>query len=157
MEVTILHSRSSGSYSGVVRGILKNAARVVDFSKKTSVSVVFVGDQKMRELNRKYRGKDKTTNVLAFASNANRVTQNAGNATRYTLHATDQLDLGDIFISIPEAKREAKKYGWTIRYTVAHLTLHGFLHLLGYGHIKNKDAREMEELEQRILKDYVKH
>lgn len=109
-----------------VQQILQRVRRTVKCPSTTEVAVIFVNDQKMRQLNRKYRDKDKTTNVLAFEG-------------------------GDIFISIPEAQREAKKYNWTLNYEIARLTVHGFLHLLGYDHEKAKEARKMEQLENKIL------
>ncbi len=114
--------------------IIKRGCRVVGCFKGVTVAVVFIGDKKMCELNRQYRGKNKTTNVLSFHG--------------------DGTDLGDIFISMPEAKREAKKYGWTLRYEIARLALHGFLHLLGYDHEKEGEARKMEAVEVKTLANF---
>lgn len=130
-------------YAAIIRAIFSRACRLVRCSKEAEISVVLVGDKKMRDLNRKYRKKDKTTNVLAFPTYAPCSMRHA------------PCDLGDIFISLPEAKREAKKYGWTLKYAIARLALHGFLHLLGYDHEQEKEARVMEGLEQKILKKYV--
>lgn len=125
------------SFRRVLQGIFSKTCSVVRCPNDTVVAVIFVGDRKMRELNRKYRGKDKTTNVLAFPASTKIRELNA--------------DLGDIFICLPEARREAKKYGWTVRHSVARLALHGFLHLLGYDHVKEKEARKMEEIEKQVL------
>lgn len=125
-HVTIIGG--SRLYANIVKKVLRDVCKVVRCSKRTPAVVIFVSDAKMRELNRTYRGKNKTTNVLAFEG-------------------------GDIFISLPEARREAKKYGWTIRYEIARLALHGYLHLLGYDHKKDKEAGRMERLEAKILKE----
>ena len=118
-------------YSSVAKLVIEQGAKAVRCSRNTAASVSFIGDAKMRMLNRQYRGKDRTTNVLSFHGSG--------------------ADLGDIFISISEAKREAKKYGWTIQYEIARLALHGFLHLLGYDHEREKDAKKMEGIEGKIL------
>ena len=132
-------------YAPLIRLVFARACRIVRCSASTRGSVVFISDKKMRELNRIYRGKDKTTNVLAFSSGQqdNRTTGQ---------HA---IDLGDIFIALPEAKREAKKYGRTLRYEIARLALHGFLHLLGYDHERDKDAEKMERIERKILHKFT--
>ena len=111
----------------IAKAVIETARQTVRCPPDMEYAIVFVGDAKMRALNRQYRGKDQTTNVLAFAG------------------------LGDIFISLPEAKREAKKYGWTLQYAIARLALHGFLHLLGYAHEKEKEAKVMENIEKKIL------
>ncbi|MDP3245198.1 MAG: rRNA maturation RNase YbeY [bacterium] len=98
----------------------------------SEVGVVLVGDGEMKKLNQHYRGKDKTTNVLSFPTKK-------------------RDDLGDIFISLPEAKREAKKYGLSLEQELARLVVHGFLHLLGYDHIKEREAKRMEKIEDEIL------
>lgn len=117
-------------YDSLVRKVLTIARQAVRPRSNLEIAVVFVGDQQMRQLNRRYRGKNKTTNVLAF-------------------------ETGDIFISFPEVKREAQRYGWTLRYGVARLALHGFLHILGYDHLRNKEAQKMEKIEHNILKNYA--
>lgn len=111
-----------------VKNILQQSASCLKTLPQGTVSVVFVGDKKMRELNRLYRGRDKTTNVLSFS-------------------VMDGEDLGDIFICYPEAVREAKQYGLILREELKRLLIHGFLHLLGHDHEVKKDAKKMEKME----------
>lgn len=127
--IIAFHHDVSGvkQYTNYVRLILRNACGVIKCKKPPAVAIIFVSDQKMRQLNRVYRSKDKSANVLSF-------------------------DTGDIFISVPFAKREAKKFKWTLKYEISRLALHGFLHLVGYDHMKVSDARKMEKLESKILK-----
>ena len=147
MLAITFHGESSNLRSRIyVNGVKKALHRVCGLVKcppTAVVAVIFVRDQKMRELNRKYRGKDKATNVLAFP--------NQVSGFRFQVSG---VDLVDVFISIPEARREAKKYGWTLNYEIARLAVHGFLHLLGYEHGKEKEARRMEQLEQKILYNF---
>ncbi len=101
------------------------------FPKGTmEVSLVFVGDTVMRNLNRVHRHKDKTTNVLAFP-------------------LTDTL--GEIFINPRQACREAQKFGVSYKERVALLLVHGMLHIKGLDHADERQAEHMERLERKIL------
>jgi probable rRNA maturation factor len=95
------------------------------------VSVLFCADARMRGLNRRYRGKDRPTDVLAFP---------AGDAGRGFL--------GDIVISVPYAAREARRRAEPAAREVDRLLVHGFLHLMGYDH--ETDDGEMDALEGRL-------
>jgi probable rRNA maturation factor len=96
-----------------------------------SVSVLFCGDRAMRRLNRNFRGKDRTTDVLSFPSGM-----------------PPETFLGDLVISIPEARRQARQAGRGSAGVLEKLLLHGLLHLLGYDH--EADNGEMDALEARI-------
>jgi probable rRNA maturation factor len=98
----------------------------------SSVTVAFVSDKKIRELNRRFRNIDSATDVLSFPSDS-----------------TDG-DLGDIAISIETAARQAKQNGLTLDSEIAQLILHGLLHLSGYDH--ETDKGEMNRLELRLRK-----
>jgi len=102
-----------------------------------TVTVVLDDDARIRELNRLWRGFDKPTNVLSFPSPD---TQPGPART-----------LGDIAISYETAAREAAAEDKSFGDHIAHLSVHGFLHLLGYDHESDDDAEEMEGLERAIL------
>ena len=102
------------------------------------VAVVFVSDRAMREINRTWRGKRGTTDVLSFPANQDEFEKLAG------------LNLGDILISIEQAARQAKAHGLSFENEVAQLILHGLLHLSGYDH--ETDRGEMNRLELRLRK-----
>lgn len=145
MEIVVRYKVPlSKQYGSVVKEVIRQATEKLQITKDTTLSVSFVGDAKMKKLNREYRNKDRTTNVLSFSTHDS-----------YVMIPDSQNDLGDIFISLPEAKREAKKYGWTLRFEIARLALHGFLHLLDYDHEKEKEAKIMEGIEKKILKSYA--
>ncbi|HTY13046.1 MAG TPA: rRNA maturation RNase YbeY [Candidatus Omnitrophota bacterium] len=80
-----------------------------------TISISLVGDALMRRLNREYRKKDKTTDVLSFNIDENGI-------------------LGDIYISLPVAKRQAREYSVTLKDELVRLAVHGTLHVLGYTH-----------------------
>lgn len=111
------------------------------------VSVVFVNDRAMRELNRVWRSKDKTTDVLSFPQEDD-VWSLAGRDADLP-----PLELGDIVISMPQAARQAAEYGVTLSEELARLLVHGVVHLLGYDHERSAaDARAMRSLEAAILR-----
>ncbi len=105
-------------------------------------NVIFVDNEKIRELNREYRNIDKTTDVISFALE-----------DYQDIHYDFRL-LGDIYISIPKAEEQAKEYGHSFLREISFLTIHGFLHLLGYDHKKEQDEKIMFELQERILDSY---
>ncbi len=134
-----------------------NSLLIIHYSS-LELSVLFVNDRKIRELNLQYRGKDKTTDVLSFPQQdrdelsvmRNELKENILDASRITHHAL--LPLGDIVINLHQAKRQAKEHGLTFYSEVSWLLVHGLLHLLGYDHEKNKhQARKMREMERELL------
>lgn len=106
------------------------------------LSIRIVDEAESRELNRRYRGKDRPTNVLAFPA---RLDELPG------LPAGDAGLLGDLVICAPVVAREAARQGKTVADHWAHMLVHGFLHLLGYDHRNRDEADTMESLETRIL------
>lgn len=103
-----------------------------------SVGVRFAGDLTVRRMNRDFRGKDKTTDVLSFP----------GEETPEGRH------LGDIVISVPTAERQAASRGAALEQEIKLLLLHGVLHCLGHDH--ESDAGEMEKLEGRLRRRWLK-
>jgi probable rRNA maturation factor len=103
----------------------------------TELSVVLTDDAEQRELNRQWRGFDKSTNVLSFP--------------QIEPFAPISGLLGDITLARETVEREAEEMGITLEAHFTHLVVHGFLHLLGYDHIEDEDAEEMEGLETEIL------
>ena len=115
-----------------VRRLLDRAAGMTKVAPDAELSILFCGDGRMRSLNRRYRRKDKSTDVLAFPA------EGPGTGTERPL-------LGDIVVSIPYAARQARKRSEPVAREVDRLLVHGFLHLLGYDH--EVDDGEMDALE----------
>ena len=141
------HWKNAAAAKDVVRRALKQAATALS-TKTAELAIVLTDDAAMRRLNRNWRGIDAPTNVLSFA------TKNSG----------DQLDeqsggqfvgnhLGDIVLAYETVKREAHRGGKAFDHHLAHLVVHGFLHLLGYDHGNDAQARRMETTERAILRD----
>ena len=113
---------------------------------RIEVSVKFTSDDEVRQLNRDYRQKDKPTNVLSFPM-----------VQEDLLDAIDQNSddgevlLGDIVLSHGVCSREAEEKGVGIEAHATHLVVHGTFHLLGYDHMNDQDAQEMEAAEREAL------
>lgn len=101
--------------------------------KNAEVSIILTDDKEIHEINRIYRNIDKPTNVLSF-------------------ELGDDVLLGDIYISYDTVKKEARQQGISFHDHVAHMVVHGVLHLLGYDHLTDKDAVVMESKEIGVLK-----
>jgi probable rRNA maturation factor len=119
------------------RAIAEAAADVS--AKNAELAVVLTDDSRVRALNRVWRGIDKPTNVLSFPAKEARETQGA------------PALLGDIVIAYETTAREALAQGTPFLHYLAHLTVHGFLHLRGYDHEADDEAETMERLERTIL------
>lgn len=104
----------------------------------SGVTVAFVSDRAMRELNRMWRRKRVTTDVLSFP------------AEQAEFEKAAAPNLGDIVISVEQAARQAKEHGLSFENEIAQLILHGLLHLSGYDH--ESDHGEMNRLEMRLRK-----
>jgi probable rRNA maturation factor len=103
------------------------------------LSLVFTGDEEMRSINSQWRGMDKPTNVLSFPASDVAPGESA-----------EQM-LGDIVFARETVEREAALEGKPFENHLTHLMVHGFLHLFGYDHMNDDDAKEMEGLESRAL------
>jgi probable rRNA maturation factor len=108
----------------------------VSLPADAEISVLFCDDGFIRDLNRKWRGIDQPANVLSFPAGGD---------------VASALLLGDIVIAFETASREAFEVGKPLRDHVAHLLVHGFLHLIGHDHIGAAEAETMEAVERAIL------
>lgn len=106
-------------------------------------TIVLIDDEAMREMNFAYRGKDSTTDVLSFAYEDNQKVE------------FDIRFLGEVFVSIPKMKEQAKAYGHSEIRELSFLVVHGILHLLGYDHTKGKtEEKVMFERQELILNEF---
>ncbi len=112
------------------------ALKVVPTAKGAGVTVAFVSDRLMGELNRRWRGKRGTTDVLSFPAGQDEFERAAGKT------------LGDVVISVERAAQQAEEHGLSFEREVEQLILHGMLHLCGYDH--EQDEGEMNALELRL-------
>ena len=118
---------------------------LAEADRSVEISVTLTGNDQVRALNAKWRGKDKATNVLSFPMADER------DLTRANL-AQSELLLGDIILARGVCESEAAEKGVAVEDHATHLVVHGTLHLLGYDHHDERDAVDMEEREARALK-----
>ena len=107
-------------------------------SRPCELSLVLTDGTKVHELNRDYRGKDASTDVLSFP------------ATPAATEPGESPYLGDVVVSVPQARRQAHEHGREIDDELALLAVHGALHLLGYRHDTDETAAAMESLERSL-------
>jgi len=106
-------------------------------------SVIIVDNKRIHEINKEYRGIDRPTDVISFALEDSEDV----NIENYRI-------LGDIYISIDKVKEQAKTYGHSEKRELAFLTVHGFLHLLGYDHMKPEEEKVMFGKQEEILNGF---
>lgn len=120
--------------------VLQAAAKRLNVSGE--VSVVYVDDKEIHELNRTYRDVDRPTDVLSFALLEGDEFPDIEDAP---------IPLGDVIISVDKAQEQAMSYGHSVKREMAFLLVHGFLHLNGYDHQTEVDEAEMFGLQEEIL------
>ncbi len=112
--------------------------------KNAEVSITLTNNEHIHELNLRYRGIDRPTDVLSFALNEGEEPEIFDGPT---------VDvLGDIIISVERAVEQAAEYGHSVQREIAFLTVHGMLHLLGYDHMEDADRIEMRREEEFVMK-----
>ena len=111
------------------------------------LDLVITGQVKIRELNRSYLEEDEPTDVLSFP-----MIESDLNGIDFVTPPDDTLGLGDVIISYPQAKQQAKEHGHSVKKEIAVLIAHGVLHLLGYDHDTPAHKRSMHKREAEIIK-----
>lgn len=146
-EILYIDIEENIEYEKIIEEVLKKCFEVENIKEKTFyVSVNLCDNNKIKEINRKYRNIDNITDVLSFPmfkKNELEILKNSD--MEY------QELLGDIFISIPKVEEQAKEYGHSFKRELAYMTVHSFYHLIGYDHIDAKDKIEMRKKEENIL------
>jgi len=144
-DFTIVVQRSSVSTVSLPAVLVSAVARAcadcapAKWRGSWEIGCALTGDQAIRRLNRDYRGKDKTTDVLSFEGD-------------HQIGDDERRALGDIIISLPQAKRQAASFGHSVRAEVVRLMVHGIAHLIGYDHeLGPRQARTMFAYERRVL------
>jgi probable rRNA maturation factor len=124
--------------------LLQTAAEMEELTEG-EVSVTFVTNEEIQELNRTYRDKDQPTDVLSFPM------YEAEEVDIEVFDESEPLLLGDVVISVPKAKEQAEQYGHSFQRELGFLLVHGFLHLLGYDHQDEKAEKNMFAHQEDIL------
>lgn len=131
-----------------VEDLLQYAAEVEEIAQDAELSVTFVTNERIQEVNREYRDKDQPTDVISFAL------EEMGEGEIEIVGLEQPPVLGDIIISIPRAREQAIEYGHSFMRELGFLAVHGFLHLLGYDHMNDEDEKKMFTKQRDILDGY---
>jgi len=122
--------------------VVGKSLEVEDIGNDIEVSLSFVDNNEIKELNRDFRGKDKETDVLSFPQYENQ---------ELIKEENNIVVLGDIVISLEKAKEQAIEYGHSFEREVAFLTSHSMFHLLGYDHDTEENTTLMRQKEEKVL------
>lgn len=129
------------NYEQDFTAIIEQALKTLGIDDDVEVSCVLVDDERIHEINREYRHIDRSTDVISFAMEDN---------DQFYVEGMPRT-LGDIFISVDHAKKQAEEYGHSLRREMCFLFTHGILHLLGYDHMTDEQEKEMFGLQDQIL------
>ena len=132
----------------LVDSILQFAAEAESIEEGSELSVSFVDNARIQEINKEFRKKDAATDVISFAM------EEMGEDELEIVGADMPRVLGDIIISIERTKEQAAEYGHSFDRELGFLALHGFLHLLGYDHMTEEDETVMFTKQKDILAAY---
>ncbi|MPQ24574.1 rRNA maturation RNase YbeY [Bacillus paralicheniformis] len=131
-----------------IEKILQFAAAEEGVADGAEVSVTIVNNEEIQKINKEYRGKDYPTDVISFAL------EEDGEGEIEIIGADMPPVLGDIIISADKAREQAEEYGHSLMRELGFLTVHGFLHLLGYDHMTEEEEKEMFTKQKEILNRY---
>ncbi|MBU3176733.1 rRNA maturation RNase YbeY [Clostridium estertheticum] len=143
----------------VIKDVIEHTLCEEKLSIDNEVSVIFIDNQEIKEINKKYRGIDKITDVLSFPMlnyPENKVFKEV-----YINYKFDQSDLydeklviGDVALSLERAKLQSEEFGHSFIRECAYLTVHSVLHLLGYDHMEENQKNIMRKREEEILNNF---
>jgi probable rRNA maturation factor len=125
----------------LVQSAVQAVLEIESLSGEGEVSLLFVDDESIRELNREHRGVDAVTDVLSFPQYD----------TMEDILQANYLLLGDVVINLARCKEQAALYGHSVQREVAYLTIHSMYHLLGYDHENPADQHAMRTKEERAF------
>lgn len=137
----------------LIEDILNFAGSYLKLPENTEMSVTLMDNEHIHEINKKYRGVDKPTDVISFA-----IEEDDPDEVPIILPEGEEFDIpkniGDIMVSMDKVKEQAEYLGHSEDRELGFLVVHGFLHLNGYDHMKEEDEKEMFGLQREILDSY---
>lgn len=132
----------------LVEKLLQHAAQIEGIEDGSEVSITFVTNEAIHEINRQYRDKDQPTDVISFAL------EEIGEGEVQIIGEGIPRILGDIIISTDRTREQAEDFGHSFERELGFLAVHGFLHLLGYDHMEPEDEKVMFGKQDEILESY---
>ena len=137
----------------LIEDILNFAGSYLKLPENTEMSVTLMDNEHIHEINKKYRGVDKPTDVISFA-----IEEDDPDEVPIILPEDEEFDIpkniGDIMVSMDKVKEQGEYLGHSEDRELGFLVVHGFLHLNGYDHMKEEDEKEMFGLQREILDSY---
>ncbi|WP_208585942.1 rRNA maturation RNase YbeY [Gracilibacillus suaedae] len=138
----------SQDHLDLIDQLLSYAAKQENIAADSELSISFVNNDEIQQLNKQYRKLDKPTDVLSFAL------EDEVDQEIRIIGADIPVALGDIIISVDKASEQALEYNHSFSRELGFLALHGFLHLLGYDHMNEEDERKMFSRQEEILNGF---
>lgn len=130
--------------------IAEKTLEITKFKRPVEISLVVVGEKRIKTLNKKYRKIDKVTDVLSFGDDqADETTKSK--TVKFINPPDDIVRLGEVFICYSQAIKQAKQKRHSVKKEMTILLIHGILHLLGYEHKGNYENSEMKVVEKKVL------
>lgn len=145
MDITVINEYNDNDYQSLILNLASVISDTLELSEKTSCAVIFIDDEKIQTINKEYRFLDKPTDVISFALNDHDDAISGFDVS---------YEIGDIFISLDTAQRQAETLEHSLETEITFLFVHGFLHLLGYDHLNEDDETLMFSLQERIVNEY---
>lgn len=127
----------------LIEKVIEESLKVEKEDLNVEVSISFVSNEEIKDLNREYRNKDSVTDVLSFPMDFE---------DEFIFEGAPKI-LGDIIISLERAKEQAEELGHSLEREVAYLTAHSMFHLMGYDHMTDEDKLEMRSREKEVMKN----
>lgn len=149
MKLAVRNFTRTSISTALLGRIAREFARQENLPQEAEVSLVLVGNRRIRNLNRKWRGLDKATDVLSFEGDFH-----------FSLPRPQRnvqgLYMGEILIAVPMARKQARLHGHSLQKELSVLFVHGLMHLIGYDHLNDADFALMNAGEKRLLKAFYK-
>ena len=144
VEIEYVQINSNKEYEDIIKKVIRKCFETekIDINS-LYVNIILTNPDIIRKYNKKYRNIDMETDVLSFPM--------FEKDELLSFNTNVQEVLGDIIISIDKVEEQAKEYGHSFERELSYMTVHGFYHLMGYDHIKEKDKEKMREKEEYIL------
>jgi len=140
------NNRLTEEQQQLVESILIYTAEKEEVDSNSELSVTFVSNDEIQEINREWRGKDQATDVISFA-----MEELGEDEIDFGLLEDEPIVLGDLIISVERCREQAAEYGNHFERELGFLAVHGFLHLLGYDHIEKAEEEVMTKRQEEIL------
>ena len=153
-EIQNLDIKEDNKYNKIIETVIKECFKVENLlDSKLYVSITLTNPENIRKFNKQYRNIDKETDVLSFPMfEKSELDKKIKNSDFKNMDI-----LGDMVISIPRVKEQAKEYEHSFERELSYMVVHSFYHLMGYDHIKEEDKAKMRPKEEFVLNNLKIH